>query len=147
MPVANKSEPKSGYKKKVKGPGTDAEAAIAREDKPVSKDGTKRGRLPGSKTKSVQLLEDAQAIIAQKHGIENWHPVIHMMLVASDPEGDPTMRLNAAAKAAPYVAGTLKSVELTGEDGGPIEVDMTGALLDLARRAGKLNDDGTPKTS
>lgn len=154
MPVANEAPKKRGpgrpktdepgkgtYKKKDDGPHTDATAAISRDEKPLAKDGSRRGRLPGSKNKSEQLLQDAQAKIKDKFGVTNWHPVIYMMLVAADPDNEVALRLNAAGKAAPYVASQLKAVELTGEDGGPIEVDLTSAKQRLAKMAGLEDDD------
>lgn len=140
MPVANKAakpgKQKNGQDKKPDGPHTDATAPITRDEMTPAKDGSKRGRLPGSKNKATQLLEDAQALIKEKFDIENWHPVIYMMLVAADPDQDETLRLNAAGKAAPYVASQLKAVELTGEGGGPVEVELTDAKARLAKMAG-----------
>lgn len=145
MPVANKApkpeKQKNGQPKKTGGPHTDATAPVSRDDMPPSKDGSKRGRLPGSKNKATQLLEDAQALIKEKFDIENWHPVIYMMLVAADPDQDETLRLNAAGKAAPYVASQLKAVELTGQDGGPVEVELTDAKARLAKMAGLDDED------
>lgn len=145
MPIANKAPEKKAqkgtYKKKTKGPLTDAEAPTKRADKPPSKDGTQRGRIKGTKNKGTQLLEDAQALIAEKFDVVNWHPVIHMMLVAADSEKDDALRLSAAAKAAPYVASQLKSIELTGKDEGPIDVDISDPLDHLRRLAGLDKDD------
>lgn len=144
MPVANNSPAKKtkAAPKKKTGPLSDATAPASRDevkDAKPSKDGSRRGRLPGVKTKGMQLLEDAQAVIAEKFDIKNFHPVIHMLIVAADEDMDDAIRLNAAAKASPYVAATYRSVELTGEDGGPIEIDLTDKKAKLAQMAG-LND-------
>lgn len=141
MPVANKPpRQKNGYPKKTQGTHTDASAPIDRADKPQARDGSQRGRIKGSKNKATQLLEDAQALIVEKFGIRNWHPVTYMMLVAADDDQDQALRITAAAKAAPYVAGTMKSIEMTGDGGGPVQVDLTDARARLARMAG-LEDD------
>ncbi len=145
MPVANKpAKQKNGQPKKTSGPHTDATAPIPREDTTPAKDGSHRGRLPGTKNKASQLLEDAQAIIAEKFQIQNWHPVIHMMIVAADETKDEVLRLNAAAKAAPYVATQLKAVELTGAEGGPVQVDLTDAKARLAAMAGLDTEEAQP---
>lgn len=142
MPVANKpAKQKNGQPKKTGGPHTDATAPIDREDKPLSKDGSRRGRLPGSKNKATQLLEDAQKEVEEKFGIVNFHPVTFMMLIAADEDNDKTLRLNAAGKAAPYVASQLKAIEVTGEDGGPVQVELTDAKTRLAKMAGLDNEE------
>jgi len=140
MPVANKKpkpeKQKNGQPKKASGPHTDAEAPISRDEKPLAKDGSRRGRIPGSKNKAAQLLEDAQKLIEEKLGVVNFHPVTYMLLVAADEEKDDNLRMTAAGKAAPYVAQQLKAVELTGDDGGPVQVELTDAKARLAQMAG-----------
>ena len=140
MPVANKAvnskKQKNGQPKKAGGPHTDATAPISRDEKPLAKDGSRRGRLPGSKTKPQQLLEDAQKLIEEKFGIVNFHPVTYMLMVAADEDEDKNLRMAAAGKAAPYIAASLKAVELTGDDGGPVQVELTDAKARLAQMAG-----------
>jgi len=141
MPLGMKTPPtdgraKNGQPKKVDVPHSDDTAPISRADMPPSKDGSKRGRLPGAKTKSAQLLEDAQKLIEEKFNIVNFHPVIYMLLTAADEEQDASLRMTAASKAAPYVAQQLRAVELKGPDDGPIQVDVTDAKTRLAQMAG-----------
>lgn len=51
-------------------------------------------------------------------------PLDYMLEVLRDVEADRSVRLDAAAKAAPYVHPKLASIEHTGEDGGPLIVQI-----------------------
>lgn len=53
-----------------------------------------------------------------------WHPVIQMAEIANDESLTLMERFNAAKEVAPYVTHKLKTIEHTGEDGGPIQVVM-----------------------
>lgn len=110
------------------------------EQEPLPKN--RGGRPPGGKNKNQLLLEQAQAQIKEKFGIEGFHPVIYMMMVAADEGKEDNLRMTAAKGAAPFIIPTLKAVELTGEDGGPVQVDMA-LVNDKLRRALGLR----PKTA
>ena len=94
----------------------------------------KGGRPKGSKNKAALILEQARAEIEARFGIINFHPVVGMLVLAADQTQDVTLRLNAMAKSAPFIMPTLKAVELTGENGGPVQhADVTEAAMEAAR--------------
>jgi hypothetical protein len=51
-------------------------------------------------------------------------PLEYMLEVVRDLDAERSVRLDAAAKAAPYVHPKLASIEHTGEDGGPLVVKI-----------------------
>lgn len=94
----------------------------------------KMGRPLGGKNKNQLLLEQAQKQIEEKFGIKDFHPVIYMLMVAADDDKDESLRMQAAKSAAPFIIPQLKAIELTGDDGGPVQVDMA-LVNDKLRRA------------
>jgi len=58
----------------------------------------------------------------------NYHPVLEMADLANDPEADISLRFNANKEVAQYVAAKRKAIELTGKEGGPLQV--VASLLD-----------------
>lgn len=50
-------------------------------------------------------------------------PLEFMIACMRNEANDPAMRLDAAAKAAPYVHPRLAQTQLTGKDGGPIQIE------------------------
>jgi hypothetical protein len=58
-------------------------------------------------------------------------PLDHMLTVMRDKSADPQRRDVMARSAAPYVHPKLASVEVGGEDGGPVQVLITGDDLGL----------------
>lgn len=74
------------------------------------------GRKPGSGNKNKIDAESAKAGIS---------PLDYMLHVLRDDKQTDDMRLTAAKAAAPYLHRSLKSVEHSGEGGGPIEYDIT----------------------
>lgn len=60
-------------------------------------------------------------------------PLDHMLRVMRNEKADEKRRDSMAVAAAPYVHAKLSATEVTGKDGGPVEVkDVSG--LELARR-------------
>lgn len=72
------------------------------------------GRKPGSATKLVRE-------IASRAAITGLTPLEYMLAVLRDEANDTSTRMDAAKSAAPYIHPRLAAVELTGEDGGPVE--------------------------
>ena len=102
----------------------------------------KGGRPKGSVNRAAKLLADAQAIIEQKFGIIGFHPVTSMLIIAADERIDVNLRLTAMSKAAPYLVPTLKAVELTGDNGGPVQTaDVTEMAAQAARVFGISSND------
>lgn len=49
-------------------------------------------------------------------------PLEYMLKVMRDEDEDSHRRLSAAQAAAPYVHAKLSSIEVSGKDGGPVEI-------------------------
>lgn len=84
------------------------------------------GRKPGSATKKTRLIAEA----AMAEGISPLEYMLNVMRAPSEHE-DPkvqiareAMRFEAAKAAAPYVHPRLAAVEHSGEDGGPIDLNL-----------------------
>jgi hypothetical protein len=84
-----------------------------------SKPGERRGgRQKGTPNK--RTLAEKEALAAS--GLT---PLQHMLNVLRDPDAPPERRDAMAKAAAPYCHRALKSVEHTGEGGGPIQYKVT----------------------
>lgn len=73
------------------------------------------GRKPGVPNK--RTAEIAAAVEAS--GLT---PLDYMLFILRDVGADTEKRMWAAEKAAPYVHAKLASVEMSGKDGGPVEL-------------------------
>jgi len=73
------------------------------------------GRKKGSPNKKTAEVQKA----VEESGIT---PLDYMLQVMRDAINEPKERLSAAIAAAPYVHAKLSSVELTGKDGGAVEI-------------------------
>lgn len=73
--------------------------------------GRKKG-APNKKTAEIQKAVEESGLT----------PLEYMLQVMRDPINEPKERLGAAVAAAPYVHAKLSSVELTGKDGGAVEI-------------------------
>ena len=82
------------------------------------------GRKPGQEGGTRR---EARALLRDK--FPNWHPLVQMAETAQDPDAAPDLRLRAACEETQYLMHKLRSVELTGEGGGPIQV-LTGVATD-----------------
>ena len=76
-------------------------------------------RPKGSKNQPKRAL---LALLQEKY--PNYHPVLEMAKIANDPESDPAVRFNAHKEVAQYVEPKRKAVEVSGEDGGPLTVEI-----------------------
>ena len=72
------------------------------------------GRKPGSTTRKTRE-------IAERAIQEGLTPLEYMLAVLRDEGNETTVRMDAAKSAAPYIHPRLAAVEVTGEDGGPVE--------------------------
>lgn len=73
------------------------------------------GRKKGSPNKKTAETQKA----VEESGVT---PLEYMLQVMRDPMNEAKERLSAAVAAAPYVHAKLSSVELTGKDGGAVEI-------------------------
>ena len=78
--------------------------------------GRPRGRPAGSKNKASAAREKA----IRKSGLT---PLDYMLKLLRNGKLDQDTRLEAAKAAAPYVHPKLNSVEFTGPNGGPVQVE------------------------
>lgn len=92
------------------------------------------GRKPGAATTKTRE-------IANKACESGLTPLEYMLTVMRSDATEPRERLSAAVAAAPYVHAKLASIELTGKDGGPMElVGMTKEQRDAAVAAASRAD-------
>ena len=75
------------------------------------------GRRKGSLNRSTLAMQEHVAALT-----EDATPLDLLMSVYRNPDLPIELRVHAAARAAPYVHRQLKSVEQSGEDGGPMRV-------------------------
>lgn len=107
--------------------------------------GNPRGRPRGAKNKRTEesekrLAEAAKVISEAIPGAFEGDAHAFLMAVYKHPEMGLGARLDAAKAAVPYEKSRLASVEHTGADGGPIEInsnprDVARAVLALLREA------------
>lgn len=86
------------------------------------------------------LLALAQREIERSLGVKDFDPVVFLMTLAADPDAKMSDRKDAAKAVCPYVHSTLKAVEITGEDGGPIDVNLATSKERLALMIGANAD-------
>lgn len=84
------------------------------------------GRQPGTPNKKTAETQAAVEASGQT-------PLEYMLTVMRDVGQDEQRRLAAANMAAPYVHAKLSSVELTGQDGGPMETVTRIELVPLTK--------------
>lgn len=84
----------------------------------------KGGKRPGAGRKKGE--PNKRTAEAQEMASSTGITPLEYMLQVMRTSGDERMRMSAAQAAAPYVHAKLSSVELTGEGGGP--VDMNWAI-------------------
>lgn len=82
----------------------------------MSETNNPRGRPKGSVNKLTQALQE---MLDAEPGI---HPAVILKRVANDTANEVNIRVQAATALLPYMAPKLKQVEITGQDGGPLEV-------------------------
>ena len=105
---------------------------------PKGQSGNPKGRTPGSKNKITLLLNEWLEKDIMVSG-DFKHPMTIMLEVANNEELDWDVRLRAAEKIMPYIRARMSQVELTGKDGGPLEVNLSGAKDVLAQL---INENG-----
>jgi hypothetical protein len=83
-----------------------------------------RGQKTGGRRKG-SLNKRTRAMLEQFAGPpDNATPLDLLTSVYRNPELPIELRVHAAAKAAPYVHRQLKSVEQSGESGGPVRIEV-----------------------
>ena len=117
-----------------------------------AKDGTLRGvssKQGKAKTRTKKLLADMQKAVAKVYGIRRFDPVVQLALIGvqaledreiTDPatgkttviKADRNLAVAALRSAAPFVHAPIKHIEVSGKDGGAIEVSVEGAKQQLA---------------
>lgn len=87
------------------------------------------GRKPGSPNKATAAREKA----IRESGLT---PLDYMLKLMRNSKLDLDARLEAAKAAAPYVHPKLNSIEFTGPEGGPIQIEeVRRTIVDPAARA------------
>ena len=89
----------------------------------------RRGRPKGSRNKKVLAREALQAAALDKINSSGMTPLEYMLAIMRDPDVSHALKLDAAAKAAPYVHPKLASIDSTHRgagDDGVIEVRWKG---------------------
>ncbi len=76
-----------------------------------------RGRPKGSVNRRTMR---AETIIRKAY--PGYDPLKHLAELANDPELDKALRMQASKELAQYMYPKLRSVEVTGEDGGALQV-------------------------
>jgi hypothetical protein len=73
------------------------------------------GRRPGSKNKRTKQLEVQMALVSERLAVsDSTMPLEVMLRVMRDPATAPLVRLEAAARAAPYCHARLQAIEHSG---------------------------------
>lgn len=61
----------------------------------------------------------------------NYHPILEMARLACDPKSSPELQGRMHSEVAQYIVPKLRTVEVTGEDGGPVKMQFSwGAAHD-----------------
>jgi hypothetical protein len=79
------------------------------------------GKKTGGRTKGSLNAPKAALFAMMTERWPDYHPVMAMAEIANDPAVDLDTRFAAHKEVAQYVEPKRKAVEVTGEDGGPIE--------------------------
>jgi hypothetical protein len=79
------------------------------------------GKRPGAGRKKGVPNKKTQAVL-EKIAESGLTPLEYMLKVMRDEGEDSHRRLTAAQAAAPYVHAKLSSIEVSGKDGGPVEI-------------------------
>lgn len=98
------------------------------------------GRAKGVPNKAqAGLLEKIQAHVRNKFGIEEYDPLKALAEIANDPDNDVTIRAGAHKEVVKYIHPQKKAVEVTGAEGGPLEVklELADRLIAALEKAAK----------
>lgn len=79
------------------------------------------GKKTGGRTKGSLNAPKAALFAMMAKRWPDYHPVMAMAEIANDPAVELDTRFAAHKEVAQYVEPKRKAVEVTGEDGGPIE--------------------------
>jgi hypothetical protein len=60
----------------------------------------------------------------------NYHPIMEMVRIACDETNPVELRAKMHKAIAPYVSPKLKAVEITGDDGGPLQHRLVVHFVD-----------------
>lgn len=96
------------------------------------------GRPKGrANNRTITLIEKVKEAVAKSTDgkVKDYDPVVAMAEMANDPAMDDLTRANCHRNVSRYIHAERKAIELTGEEGGPVElriaaVDSIVALLD-----------------
>lgn len=117
-------------------------AGVGRKDQnmnaivPVAKNKGGRPKLSPNRC-NLDLLEQLQTAMKERYGLNRYDPALALAEIACDQSHPIDIRVRAHSAILPYVRAQLKSVEISGPDGEPIEVktsliDVITASLDHA---------------
>jgi hypothetical protein len=88
------------------------------------------GRKPGKKNTRSQEIANQQ----RAGGIT---PLEYMLKILRDEDQTPAARMEAAQSAAPFMHSRLQSIQHTGKDDGPIEIDIVEEVITHASAEGE----------
>ena len=87
------------------------------------------GRTAGTPNKrTVELMDRLEEL--------NCDPLEGLAKIAGDPATDVALRARVLADLLPYIYPKRKALEVTGMDGGPVEVDLADARAALCAKLG-----------
>jgi hypothetical protein len=97
---------------------------------------TNGGRRPGAGRKPGKKNTRSQEIANQQRagGIT---PLEYMLQILRDEKETPEVRMEAAQSAAPFMHSRLQSIQHTGKDDGPIEIDIIEEVITHASAEGE----------
>lgn len=78
-----------------------------------------------------KFIEFVQQRVKERHGIDGYDPVLAMALMATDPALDEELKLQLEChkEVAKYWHSQLQRTEVTGADGGPVQVEERKANI------------------
>jgi hypothetical protein len=94
------------------------------------------GRPAGSKARGIRITD---RMLAKVQLSDTANPLQYMLAVMQDDKQKPSLRMQAAIAAAPYVHPKLSSVEVKGDNDKPLQIQSDlgqalAALADMARQ-------------
>lgn len=102
------------------------------------------GRPKGSSNLKTRALEERlQTHMLKKFGIEDYDPVIALAEIAEDKAVSLELRASCHKSIIPYIHAAKKAVEISGPDGGAIEIK--GSLIDSIVSALEADDEEVEK--
>ena len=87
--------------------------------------------MPGGRPAGSHGGTRRDAIRRLKELFPDYHPLVEMARQANDPETPPELRFQANKEVCQYILSKLRTVEVTGEDGGPLRAILSQGDIKL----------------